>query len=579
MSDKTFKTHLSENKVDTITVSKKRKLESLGIEPQSKSGQLVEQLLEKISSASEVSYALQKHIVDALESFERSEVQSLFNVKKMISFEMAKLLHDLHPTFRSLSSKLVDSGTQSVDLANIAANVPALFSSSPVVAKTATYTFASTEVAAEAFKGNEPTHHIYSRLMNPTSIILALKMVELEAGQYSGQYMAYNFNSGMAAIEAILSNILKYNDILIVSRHVYGGVYQLLVDYFAHPKRLNCKIEWFDGESATEFYDFLNTVKHNYREDIEAGSQVHVYLESPCNPHGKLLDVAGICEVSHASDLLVILDSTVATPALYRPLSHSRKEKRPDFVVHSYTKDISGHGNVIGGVVIGETHRMFVPKGHQQNGVNWNETLFWDVYYIKGGFLSSEGCSEVLNGLKTLELRMLKKAINTTVLTSYLASNRFIRVNSPLISTDEQKKILSEHFRCAMPAPLFSFDLELVNISATAFSAFLDSLEPLFSQMVSLGQINTIALCPALTSHSEMDELALQQAGITATTIRLSVGCNSPYELATHFRYVSASFIDPLCEGFSEAFMSDDELKQLILDTTIAVHQRVLLEQ
>src|SRR5690606_14040516 len=117
-----------------------------------------------------------------------------------------------------------------------------------------------------------------------------------------------------------------------------------------------------------------------------------------------VLDVPAICSEAHRLGLRVILDATVGTPFLYAPLQRKDPSERPDFVIHSYTKDLSGNGSVIAGVVIGRNEDMFVPKGESMRGVQWNETLFWNVYYVKGAFLNADAAFDVLQGLRTLDV-------------------------------------------------------------------------------------------------------------------------------------------------------------------------------
>jgi O-acetylhomoserine/O-acetylserine sulfhydrylase-like pyridoxal-dependent enzyme len=133
------------------------------------------------------------------------------------------------------------------------ANVGALFSATPAVVKTATYLYACTEWVEDAFCGKESTHPIYSRLLNPTSIALSNTVTALEAGENASQYMTWNFNSGMAAIDALLANQLRHGDILLSSRNVYGGTFQLMNDFYARKDRLAVELEWFDGFSGDEF--------------------------------------------------------------------------------------------------------------------------------------------------------------------------------------------------------------------------------------------------------------------------------------------------------------------------------------
>lgn len=161
--------------------------------------------------------------------------------------------------------------------------------------------------------------------VEPNEYSLANAIVDMEAGPYAAEYLAWNFNSGMAAIDACLSNVLSHGDVLIVSRNVYGGVYQLLHDYFARSNRMDIQIAWFDGYDAQSFAEFMQQTKTEHASRLNNGAKMHVYLESPCNPHGYVLDVPGICELAHAQDALVMLDSTLATPVLHQPLQHKNK--------------------------------------------------------------------------------------------------------------------------------------------------------------------------------------------------------------------------------------------------------------
>jgi len=103
-----------------------------------------------------------------------------------------------------------------------------------------------------------------------------------------------------------------------------------------------------------------------------------------------VLDVAGICRHAHERGLRVLLDATVATPFLLRPLQRTDPAERPDFVIHSYTTDLTGTGSAIAGVVIGRNDDMFIPKGQTSNGRDWRQSLFWNVYYVKGAFLNAD---------------------------------------------------------------------------------------------------------------------------------------------------------------------------------------------
>lgn len=513
---------------------------------------------------------------DTLEGLSKENKVAYFNAKKFLSFQIAKILDTLQNPFRATYQSLSKQSGSQVSKSHypLFDNVTALFSATPVVVRTATYVYACTEWVDDAFQGKESTHQIYSRLLNPTNISLANAIVDLEAGPYAADYLAWNFNSGMAAIDALLSNVLSHGDVLIVSRNVYGGVYQLLHDYFARENRMNVQLEWFDGYTAQEFASFMQQTKAKHSGRLAADHALHVYMESPCNPHGYVLDVAGISKVAHASDHVVMLDATLATPILHQPLQRLDREERPDYVVHSYTKDICGSGATTAGVVIGEAYRMFQGKGDCVNGYHWSKTMFWDVYYIKGAFLDSEKAFDVLTGMKTLEMRIMQKVINTFVFSQFLASHSGFNVNCHAINGHPNATLREEQMRHGWPCALFTVDMQGTDIGRDTFVRFFDALEPAFSHQVSIGQHNTIVLCPALTSHSELDKTAQAQSGIYLTTMRIAMGTDNVKELIAHFINSARLHIDPVMPGFSEQFMLASEIDDLYLKTCLRVSKQ-----
>ncbi|AGH46925.1 trans-sulfuration enzyme family protein [Paraglaciecola psychrophila] len=518
---------------------------------------------------------------DTLEGLSKENKVAYFNAKKFLSFQIAKILDTLQNPFRATYQSLSKQSGSQVSKSHypLFDNVTALFSATPVVVRTATYVYACTEWVDDAFQGKESTHQIYSRLLNPTNISLANAIVDLEAGPYAADYLAWNFNSGMAAIDALLSNILNHGDVLIVSRNVYGGVYQLLHDYFARENRMNVQLEWFDGYSEDEFASFLQETKAKHSERLDANHALHVYMESPCNPHGYVLDVAGISKIAHASGHVVMLDATLATPILHQPLQRLDKAERPDYVMHSYTKDICGSGATTAGVVIGEAYRMFQGKGDCVNGYEWSKTMFWDVYYIKGAFLDSEKAFDVLTGMKTLEMRIMQKVINTFVFSQFLASHQDFNVNCHAIDGHPNAALREGQMRHGWPCALFTVDMQGTDISRPiisrdTFVRFFDALEPAFSHQVSIGQHNTIVLCPALTSHSELDATAQAKSGIYLTTMRIAMGTDNVKELVAHFINSARLHIDPVMPGFSDKFMSADEIDALYMKTSLRVSEQ-----
>lgn len=520
-----------------------------------------------------------------LSRLDRRDRIAYFNAKKFLCFQLAKVLDTLQNPLRRTYQSLVR--TQSGQIAKgpypIFDNVTAIFSSTPVIARTATYLYACTEWIDAAFQGKEMLLEVYSRLLNPTSITLANHIVDLECGPLAGEYMAWNFNSGMAAIDATLSHLVGYQDIVLSSRNIYGGSFQLLHDWFRKPSNLDVAVEFFDGYTVDDFRAALAAARETHAERLSRGRQIYVYVESPCNPHGYVHDVAGICAAAHEEGLTVILDSTVATPFLLQPFRRENEAERPDFVIHSYTKDITGTGATTAGVVIARGERMFIPKnesitktdaGGIETTFAWNDTLFWNVFYVKGAFLDADKAFEVISGSRTLELRMLRKIVSTIVLARVLHAHPDVNVNCNAIEENENAAMRQRVLHLGFPAPLFTIDMENSGLDRTTFTRFFDCLEPAFGHQVSLGQCNTVILCPALTSHSEMSPEELADAGISRTTIRIAVGDEDPRQLINHFIQAAELIIDPVREGFSSNFPSPAEIDALYRETYLDVHTR-----
>jgi cystathionine beta-lyase/cystathionine gamma-synthase len=512
----------------------------------------------------------------AVQKLDRSDRIAYFNAKKFLSFQLAKLLDNLqNPNRQSYQSLVYSPSTISAKGPySVFDNVTAIFSANPVIARTATYIYACAEWIEDAFLGKELLLEIYSRLLNPTSISLANQIVELEAGPYSHQYFAWNFNSGMAAIDAVLSHLLGRDDIVITNRNIYGGAHQLLHDWYAKPSNLEIAVETFDGFGGMDLVKRWEAVKSKYTERLKSGREVYVYLESPSNPHGDVLDVPAICKEAHGRKWRVILDATVGTPFLCQPLQRQDPTERPDFVIHAYTKDLSGSGSVIAGVAIGRNEDMFIPKGDTVNGIAWNETLFWNVYYVKGAFLNADAAFDVLQGLRTLEVRMLEKCINTQILARFLASHPGIHVNCNALPSSPNHALCQKHMFLGLPAPLFTIDMG--KLPRESFQRFFDNLSPTFGHMISLGQPNTIVSCPALTTHSELDAKALAEAGITPTTIRFAVGDEDPRDLIAHLVGAAKLTIDPDVPGFSDAFPDVGEINELIRACYLDTHRHYI---
>ncbi len=200
--------------------------------------------------------------------------------------------------------------------------------------------------------------------------------------------------------------------------------------------------------------------------------------------------------------------------------------------------------------------------------------MFWNVFYVKGAFLDADKAFEVITGSRTLDLRMLRKAISTTVLAQFMASHPQIHVKCNALEEDENAAIRKRVLRLGLPAPLFTIDFERAGLDRAMFTRFFDCLEPAFGHQVSLGQSNTVILCPALTSHSEMNAAELREAGIAPTTIRIALGDEDPRGSIAHFLRTVELVINPARPGFSEGFMPAAAVDELYRRTYLDVHTR-----
>ena len=568
-------------------------LQHFGIDPASEQGRVLGGLVAQLGAANASAHELWALTTRTLSALDRQDRIAWFNAKRFACFQLAKVLDTLQNPLRATYQALLDDmSTAGVKGAYpLFDNVTALFSATPVITRTATYVYACTEWIEDAFKGKELLHEIYSRLLNPTSICLANHIVHLEAGANAESYFAWNFNSGMAAIDTTLAHLLGARDVVLASRNVYGGTHQLLSDWYGKKSNLDVAIEWFDGEHAAQFATQLEAVSRRHAERLAAGRQIFVYLESPCNPHGYVLDVPGICRLAHERGLTLICDSTIGTPYLQPTLRRTDPMERPDFVIHSYTKDLCGSGNTTAGVVIARGERMFLPKGEsvrarghdgREREYRWDDTLFWNVYYVKGAFLDSDKAFEVLSGMRTAELRVLAKCINTIVLARALALHPLINVHCAALAEHANSALRAALMTLGLPAPLFTIDFEgrggaalgRAPVSRAMMKRLFDNLEPAFGLQVSLGQVNTVVLCPALTSHSELSDEALGQAGIAPSTVRISVGDEDPRFLFEHLRRAAALAAGHELPAFAAGFATPAQLAALYRDVYVDVHTR-----
>jgi cystathionine beta-lyase/cystathionine gamma-synthase len=327
----------------------------------------------------------------------------------------------------------------------------------------------------------------YTRTSNPTRQRLESVLADLE-----GVSHAAVFGSGLAAEHAILSAYLKPGDDIVVPGDVYGGTFRMLHRVFAP---LGC------GIVRGDFADPASLAK-----TITPKTKL-VWVESPTNPRLLVYDLAAVCRVAHAAGALVVVDNTFATPYFQQPFSLGA-----DLVVHSVTKYLAGHSDVIQGAVIAKDKAVFEPVAFLQNAL--------------GGVPSPFDCWLTLRGLRTLELRMDRHEKNAAAIADALSKHaRVSRVYYPGLSTHPGHAIAKQQMTGF--GGMVSFELDGTPEDAAAFVSKLE----FFALGESLGGVRSLICLPCRMTHASIPAATRAELGLSDTLIRLSPGCESPRDL------------------------------------------------
>ncbi|MGE8203468.1 cystathionine beta-lyase [Heyndrickxia sp. NPDC080065] len=325
----------------------------------------------------------------------------------------------------------------------------------------------------------------YSRSGNPTRQVLEDAIAELEGGA-----KGFAFTSGMAAISSAFM-LLSAGDHVLISKDVYGGTYRMITEVLSR-----FKIE----------HTFVNmTDLHEVAASFKPNTKV-VYVETPSNPLLSITDIEGIVKLAKANDCLVFVDNTFMTPLLQRPL-----DLGADIVLHSATKFLSGHSDVVAGLAVVKDVHLAKQLGFIQNAF--------------GSILGVHDCWLLLRGMKTLSVRLGQSSQSAIEIATYLQKHPLVEeVFYPGFTTHPGHSI---HFRQAAGAgAVLSF--QLPNQAIT--KAFVEHLEiPVFA--VSLGAVESILSYPATMSHAAMPKGEREKRGITDGLLRLSVGLENVKDL------------------------------------------------
>lgn len=372
--------------------------------------------------------------------------------------------------FKHMETAMIHEGYDSKEL---------LGSLTPPIFQTSTFTFDTAEQGAARFAGEEEGH-VYTRVSNPTVQILEQKLAALEKAE-----KGLAFASGMAAISAVLIALTKANDHIICSSGLYGCTFGLLS---MMDKKYNIQTDYI---AMTD----VESIEGKIRPETKV-----FYIETPINPTMEVIDLKLVIDIAKRHNILVVVDNTFSTPYLQRPL-----ELGADVVVHSATKYLSGHGDVITGIAAGNNELMEQIAATTQKDI--------------GGVLSPFDAWLVVRGMKTLPLRMDKHSDNALQITEKLKQHPKIKhVFYPGDPDAEGYSIMKKQMKSG--GGTLSFEIDGGKKEA---QAFLNKLQ-FINIAVSLGDTETLIQHPATMTHAVIPDEQRRKMGITDALIRLSVG-------------------------------------------------------
>ncbi|NRA24714.1 MAG: bifunctional O-acetylhomoserine aminocarboxypropyltransferase/cysteine synthase [Oleispira sp.] len=378
--------------------------------------------------------------------------------------------------------------------------------------QTTSYSFRDTQHGADLFDLKEPGN-IYTRIMNPTNDVLEQRIAALEGG-----IAGLAFASGMAAITAAIQTVARAGDNIISVSQLYGGTY----NFFAHTlpnQGIEARLASGDDIDALEALIDDNTKA--------------LFCESIGNPAGNIVDIQALADMAHKHGIPVIVDNTVATPILCRPI-----EQGADIVIHSLTKYIGGHGTSVGGIIVdsGKFPWKDSPRfpAFNQPDPSYHGVVYADAFgeaaFIgrarvvplrnMGAAISPFNSFIILQGLETLALRMERHTENALRVAQYLAMHDQVEwVNYAGLEGDKYYE-LAKKVVGGKPSAILSFGIKG---GETSGAKFIDALQ-LIKRLVNIGDAKSLACHPASTTHRQLNDEELNSAGVSREMVRISVG-------------------------------------------------------
>lgn len=390
---------------------------------------------------------------------------------------------------------------------------PTTKSAAVPIYNTSSYTFDNTQHGADLFDLKVPGN-IYTRIMNPTNAVLEQRIAAMEGG-----IGALAVASGMAAITYAIQCLCEVGTNIVSTSQVYGGTYNL----FAHTlPRQGVEARMI---KADDFTAFENAIDDNTRA---------VFCESIGNPAGNIVDIKKLAEIAHKKGVPLIVDNTVATPYLCRPF-----ELGADIVVHSLTKYINGHGTAIGGMIVDSGKFDWKANKTRFAMLNEPDPSYHNVVYTEafgeaafigrcrvvplrntGAALAPKNASDILIGLETLGLRMERHCENAQHLAEFLANHPKVAWVNYAGLTSSPYHEMSKKITSGKASGILSFGIKG---GLEAGTRFIDALNMIL-RLVNIGDAKSLACHPASTTHRQLNDQELDNAGVSRDLIRISVG-------------------------------------------------------
>ena len=412
-----------------------------------------------------------------------------------------------------------DPGFDTLALHAGAAPDPATGARAVPIHLTTSFVFESSDHAASLFN-LERAGHVYSRISNPTNAVLEQRVSALEGG-----IGAIATASGQAALHLSIATLMGAGSHIVASTALYGGSQNLL----------HYTMRRFGIDTTFVRPGDLD----GWRAAVRPNTKLF-FGETVGNPGLEVLDIAAVSAIAHEARVPLLVDSTLTSPWLIKPFEHGA-----DLVYHSATKFLSGHGTVIGGIVVDggsfdwDRSGKFAELSQAYDGFHnmvFSEESTVGAFLLRarreglrdfGACMSPHTAWLILQGIETLPLRMARHMSNTEKVVGFLASHPFVsRVGHPMLES-HPSHALAKKLLPRGAGSVFSFDLKG---NREKGKGFIDGLK-VFSHLANVGDCRSLVIHPASTTHFRMSEEALLGAGITQGTIRLSIGLEDPDDL------------------------------------------------